>query len=218
MQQHLNLEQVARLVDEEASADEARHLRDCARCAAELEQMNAQSRELAALPNPAVPTHLWPVLESRLTAEGLVRPPVAPWMSRRHAWLRVAAAVLLFAAGAATSRALDGTTTPAEPTSRQQIAAVATPGEAATLVRQTESAYLDALTRYAELSETGQTIDPVNRLAALEGIVYTTRAALQESPADPVINGYHLAALSQREALLRQIDQELGEGAEDEWF
>jgi hypothetical protein len=60
----------------------------------------------------------------------------------------------------------------------------------------------------------------VSRLAALEGIVLTTRAALDDAPADPVINGYHLTALEQRDAILRQI-QEVPEESDDneqEWY
>jgi hypothetical protein len=35
--------------------------------------------------------------------------------------------------------------------------------------------------------------------------VITTRAALGQAPTDPVINGYHLTALAQRDAMLKQI-------------
>ena len=60
----------------------------------------------------------------------------------------------------------------------------------------------------------------MSRLAALEGIVLMTGAALSEAPADPVINGYHLTALEQRDALLRQIDRrnEATEESEQEWY
>lgn len=77
--------------------------------------------------------------------------------------------------------------------------------EALVLMRDAESAYLEALTRYAELAGGVPGGDPMARLAALEGIVLTTRAALGQAPADPVINGYHMTALAQREATLRQI-------------
>ncbi len=80
-----------------------------------------------------------------------------------------------------------------------------TPQEAAALLRTAESAYLAALGRYADLSGGGEEIDPLARLAALESIVATTRAALGNAPADPVINGYHLTAVAQRDALLRQV-------------
>ena len=80
-----------------------------------------------------------------------------------------------------------------------------TPEEAAARLRTAESDYLSALARYAELSGRIDEGDPLARLAALESIVATTRAALGRAPADPVINGYHLTAVAQRDALLRQV-------------
>lgn len=82
--------------------------------------------------------------------------------------------------------------------------AARTAEEAAARLRTAESDYLAALTRFAELSGRAEEGDPVARLAALESIVATTRAALGRAPADPVINGYHLTAVAQRDALLRQ--------------
>jgi hypothetical protein len=67
-----------------------------------------------------------------------------------------------------------------------------------------EDTYFSALTQYSEKAGT-EVSDPNARLAALEGIVLTTRAALAQSPTDPVINGYHLTALAQRDAMLKQI-------------
>ncbi|NJD09438.1 MAG: hypothetical protein FIB01_02985 [Gemmatimonadetes bacterium] len=72
-------------------------------------------------------------------------------------------------------------------------------------LRLAESNYLDALTRFAELSGTTTAGDPAARLAALEGIVLTTRAALGKAPTDAVINGYFLNAVAQRDATIRQI-------------
>jgi hypothetical protein len=77
--------------------------------------------------------------------------------------------------------------------------------DAAALLRQSEELYLAALTRYAELATSADAGDPVSRLAALQSIVMTTQAALSQAPADPVINGYHLTALAQRDATLRQV-------------
>ena len=51
-------------------------------------------------------------------------------------------------------------------------------------------------------------------IAALEGIMLTTEAALREAPADPIINNYHLTALGQRDALVREL--QLAEN--QEWF
>lgn len=97
---------------------------------------------------------------------------------------------------------------PAEPeaTLGTPDAPLRTPEDAARAVRSAERAYLAALRRYAELaSPTAPERDAVARLAALESIVLTTRAALNEAPADPIINGYHLAALAQRDAAIRQV-------------
>ena len=72
-------------------------------------------------------------------------------------------------------------------------------------LREAESRYLEAFARYVE--DRGESIgaDPTNRLAALEGILYTTRAALEASPEDPVLEGFYRSALVQREAMLNDV-------------
>ena len=85
--------------------------------------------------------------------------------------------------------------------------------EAFGMLQEAEGSYLDALARFAELSGSTASDDPTARLAALEGIVLTTRAALAQAPTDPVINGYHLTALAQRDAMLRQV----AAGGADRW-
>jgi hypothetical protein len=77
--------------------------------------------------------------------------------------------------------------------------------EAVAYYRETEALYLNALTRMAELGGGSDLGDPYARLAALEAITSITRAALGQAPADPVLNGYHVTALAQRDATLRQI-------------
>lgn len=86
--------------------------------------------------------------------------------------------------------------------------------EAAAVLREAEELYLGALTRYAELATQSPAGDPVARLAALQSIVMTTQAALSEMPTDPVINGYHLTALAQRDATLRQV----AAASSDRWY
>jgi|GEM_PF-389389 len=68
---------------------------------------------------------------------------------------------------------------------------------------QAEVAYLAALQRYARAAD--ETEDPRARLAALERLVGATSAALERAPDDAVINGYHMAALRQRDALRRRL-------------
>src|SRR5690606_18139253 len=102
----------------------------------------------------------------------------------------------------------------------ESLPPAATLGEAAQQLQQAEAYYNAALVNYARAGGDLPGSDPVSRLAALEGIVLTTRAALNESPADPVINGYHLTALEQRDALLRRIGGSDGGSVEheQEWF
>ena len=113
---------------------------------------------------------------------------------------------------------LYGTPAPTDAPDWQVLAANAsrarTPDEAARFVRDAEGAYLAAMTRLAELTA-AQSSDPAVRLATLDGIVVTTAAALERSPADPVINGYHLAARAQRDALLRTVSSS---PAQDPWY
>lgn len=259
---HLNLEALARLVDEAPTALEAAHLAACAQCRDELQVLHEQTAQLAALPALQPPPEDWDRLEQRLQEEGLIRTPLAAYArSRQHSpWLtygaRAAAAVALFAVGTLTGRALQPEPAPgmaatrtapvidatAPAPARDAIPAVLEPEEsgiieaepapprrltagggasraprdaeeAFDLLQQAESSYLEALARFAELSGSTRTDDPTARLAALEGIVLTTRAALAQAPTDPVINGYHLTALAQRDATLRQVSA----GAADRW-
>jgi hypothetical protein len=88
------------------------------------------------------------------------------------------------------------------------------PEEAARLMREVEALYYQALIRLAETAPAAESGDPLTRLAVLEGITTLTGTALGQAPADPVLNGYHLAALAQREATLKQIAAR----TTDSWF
>ncbi len=244
--QHLTLEALARLVDESPEAGEGEHLAACDECRAELEAMRGDTAALGRL-GAIEPTGAeWAALAARLEREGLIAPTGDSRGMFARRWtprlLRLAAALALYAVGAASGLALrsrppatvavaPGTTSavrttaapvagaPAEPpvaeatpepaatqadlTSTEQPA---TPAEAMRAVRAAEQQYLRAYSRYAELtSAQPQDDDPVARVAALQSIVLTTQAALDRAPADPVINGYHLTAVAQRDAALRQI-------------
>jgi hypothetical protein len=208
--QHLSPTDLARLVDESATRQESEHLRACSACHGELLALREQKFQLAILPDPPAPEGSWERLEARMQAEGVLR-TAAMRRGAPEAFLLAAAAIALFLLGMATGHAFFD--------SPQVIASLETtePGtvaEAAEAVRAAEAEYLRALTRYAELSDIGDDPDPLTRLAALEGIVLTTRAALRTAPADPVINTYHLTAIGQRDALMRRIST----AEADEWF
>ena len=93
------------------------------------------------------------------------------------------------------------------------------PAERASVLRaerelaEAEGAYVAALQRYAAIADPASGADPVTRMAALERMIATTREALERTPGDPVINGYHLAAVRERDALSRQLA-----GADKDWF
>lgn len=203
--QHLSEEDLARLVDEGAAEGEALHLEMCEECRLGLEELSAQTRALAGLPEVAPPPAAWTALRKRLAEEELLR-GVAGSPRVWTGWpMRAAAGLALFLAGTATGTLLPVRGAPTAAVIGGPAPAVETiPVEER--LREAEAAYVAALTEYSEATGAGQTFDPLNQLAALEGIVLTTRAALEEAPADPVINGYHLSALGQRNAILRQID------------
>ena len=232
--QHLMPETLARLVDEAPNDVESRHLAECDECRADLEGMRADYAALKNLPMIEPPPTEWPELEARLLEEGLIRRGFG--VSRWATWSRAAAAVALFALGTATGTFVLGGSTPARSPSASRAALAgrdvlpvlntqtgpvmvnavkpANADEALALYRQAEAVYLDALTRVAELGGQSEGGDPVARIAALESIAAITRSALEEAPADPVINGYHLTALAQKEATLRQI----AATRSDRWF
>ena len=210
---HLNLESLARLVDEPASPAEAEHLAACVDCQEELKALCVQTRVLADLPEMDPPAGAWEDLEVRLRAERLVRTaPRAPWFATPG--LRIAAGLLLFVLGGISGAALRGGN-PAPLAVNEHVALPAAPLNAGQELRQAEAAYRAALARHAELVGVPESANPAARLATLETIVLTTQEALRQAPADPVINGYHLAAVSQRDATLRHYARATDE---QPWF
>ena len=79
-----------------------------------------------------------------------------------------------------------------------------------------EVLYQTAALFLAEHDSSGYTPDnPAvmrRRLATLDQVGETVREALHESPYDPVINGYYLTTLGEREATLRQLNTALPAG------
>jgi hypothetical protein len=275
--QHLDLEQLARLVDEPAEPAEAEHLRGCLVCRRELAEMRAQTAALGELGEMEPPADAWTALEARLLEEKLIREParVRPiGFSRVH--LRIAASLALFlmggAAGAllwrtpdarqirtmdpAVAQAPRSTPRPAslmsapevtyvmdapvqapaadgngarlamngaETSAPRVVAPPRTPPQRATaeeadraareLVRA-QATYMAALQRLAAIADPRSGNAPETRMAALDRLVQLTAEALERVPGDPVINGYHLAAVAEREALRREMEKD----AQATWF
>jgi len=277
--QHLNLETLARLVDEPATGDEAAHVASCLVCRRELDEMRAQTRALAGLSDPEPAPDAWFALETALRAEGLIRdvPARAGVRYAGRGWLRIAAGVALFLMGGAAGVYLRGDRQPqlatAPETVRGEPVVVRGPGavdggrfaanqpdaaemdlrgplvvepidpgqsvrltsmgedraarvprtrrsapspEIASAERQlaeAEAGYMAALQRYAAIADPQSGADAATRMAALDRMINTTGAALESAPDDPVANGYHLAALRERDDLRRQLAQ-----TDKDWF
>ena len=201
---HLTLEALARLVDEAPENHEEAHLAACGECRAELDALREQTEALGMLPKLLPPPDSWPELRRQMVKDGIIR------NGRR--WrpgptlTRVAAALLLFVGGGAAGYLARGpVVAPVE-----RVAEAPAPESAASAadltqeVERTEEMFAAALDRFMRASGT-EAPDPAARLAALDNIVLTTAEALNESPADPVINSYHLTAVAQRKQLIRQL-------------
>jgi hypothetical protein len=143
--------------------------------------------------------------------------------------VQAAAGVLLLAGGAIVGRISAGApplpvgaasnASPTAATDAGQATQVARLRDSATFASiddarsaqlRSEALYQQAAAYLAEHDTTGaQDYNPEmvkSRLAALDQMISTTRAAMREAPHDPVINGYYLTTVGQREAALRQLN------------
>jgi hypothetical protein len=82
--------------------------------------------------------------------------------------------------------------------------------EARLAQQRSEAVYQEAAAFLAQHDTTGASDgSPVayrSRLAAFDQVISTMQGAMHEAPHDPVINGYYLTTLGQREATLRQMN------------
>jgi hypothetical protein len=290
--QHLDLETIARLVDEAPEPYEAEHLRGCLVCRRELAEMRAEVEALGNLGEIDPPAGGWAALEARLMEEKLIGVPAAPSSARflglYRPPMRIAAALALFLLGGASGALLlrgmgsdaadarvavddapaaEDAARPAsrpstlldpelviitEPAARPVAAAPAVDGSGARLAMnggaaaearrpegvvppertaprratraeanraarelvQAQAEYVAALQRVAAIADPASGNDADTRLAALDQLVQLTASALERVPGDPVINGYHLAAVAERDALRR----EMAKDAATAWF
>ena len=228
---HISGEGLARIVSEGPTPKEAEHLETCSICKGELRALEEQTEAVGSLPDLRPPAGDWEALEARLVSEGLIRSSglahkTTRWWS--SGWLQAAAALVLFLGGTAFGSGF-------LPSSEQGDLAQGTPPsglelipvnggplpvsnltEAAEAVNLAERYYMDALLQYRQLldSQGDPTYigDPTTRFAAIETIVAAGRAAVQQSPADPFLNGVLVNALAERQALLRNASLTPGNG------
>jgi len=220
---HLPSDRLAALADEAPTAAELAHLAGCAECARE----RAAYQNLAELAGAesarlGTPLTTWEALAPALVADGVIDSGRGfSWRARRvhRPWLQAAAAVLLVAGGVMGGRmsaradvfpsdraqrvAARPATTDSAPTFR-------TVDDARLAQAQAQSLYQSATAFLAQQDTAGQAVDSPSamrtRLAALDRARDVMGEALNDAPYDPVINGYYLTTLGQREATLRQLN------------
>ena len=203
---HLSPERLAALVDESPTTAELGHLAGCAECARE-RTVYRNLGELAANESATIgaPLSEWSSVRRALVADGVLDTGQGGLASvsrrMRSLWLQAAAAVLLVAGGMMAGRYTAGAS----------ILAMNTPGPGAANPAAADSApSIDSTAHFAQSDTAGRAPESPGamrtRLAALDQAYRVMGRALDEAPYDPVINGYYLTTLSQREATIRQLN------------
>lgn len=221
---HLSPERLAALVDETPTAAELAHLAGCGECARE----RAAYRNLVELavngsPSIASPLTSWEALRPALARDGIVEGGKrGQGVNRRArtAWLQAAAAVLFVAGGMIGGRLSVGASalpigasanaTRTTPAITDSVARFQSVDDARTAQTQAQVAYQNATAFIAQHDTlTAPAESPAamrTRLAALDRTRQVLGEALNQAPYDPVINGYYLTTVGQREATLRQMN------------
>ncbi|MEJ7812064.1 MAG: hypothetical protein WKG32_16750 [Gemmatimonadaceae bacterium] len=182
-EQHLDDEALALLADEEPTLAQRMHLGHCVPCAERLRAFRELTQALGELDDRPAPPGVWTAVEAALRPGSA--PVTRPWSRWRVgtptvALPRLAAAALLLAAGAAGAAG-------------------------GAMLGRGPSAGDGRSGADAGPAFTSAGANPTTRLAALDAMLLTTRAALRDAPADPVLRRYHAQMERERTALLRDI-------------
>ena len=230
---HLHTERLAELADGTATLEEATHLASCDVCAQERAAYTSLLAMAHAEREPfGLPLTRWDAIAAELSVPAAElqpsEPVIAPARRSSRRMLQIAAGLLLVAGGAMMGRVSAGAR--ALPDNRAPLGAIASAAQSATrsssdssgfgsvdearaAQQRSELLYQQAAAFLARVDTTGAgSGSPVayrSRLAALDQVISTTREAMREAPHDPVINGYYLTTLGQREATLRQLNSAL---------
>ena len=221
---HLPPERLAALADEAPSAPEMAHLASCDECARERaayislgEIANAESAQIGA------PLTTWESLAPVLIEDGVIDSGRGLQLRAhrvRRPWLQAAAAVLFVAGGMMAGRVTAGASVlplhePGTIASNAVTVADSVPhfrsiDEARAAQTQSQLLYQSATSFLAQRDTASRAPDSPagmrTRLAALDRTRQVMGEALQDSPYDPVINGYYMTTLGQREATLQQLN------------
>jgi len=216
---HLSPERLAALADDPPTAAELAHLTGCADCTRERAAHRAL-HQLAAGGARSIGTPLttWESLRPALVADGVIDSGrgFATRARPRSGWLQAAAAALLVAGGAVGGRMSVRLSGPGASGSSVGLAQIdsaprfRTLDEARSAQTQSQVLYQNATAYLAQHDTTGHVIESPaamrTRLAALDRTQQVLNQALNEAPYDPVINGYYLSMVGQRDATLRMIN------------
>jgi hypothetical protein len=216
---HLSPERLAALADDPPTAAELAHLTGCADCTRERAAHRAL-HQLAAGSARSIGTPLttWESLRPALVADGVIDSGrgFATRARPRSGWLQAAAAAMLVVGGAVGGRMSVRLSAPGVSGSSVGLAQIdsaprfRTLDEARSAQTQSQVLYQNATAYLAQHDTTGHVIESpasmLTRLAALDRTREVLNQALNEAPYDPVINGYYLSMVGQRDATLRMIN------------
>jgi hypothetical protein len=228
---HLSTDRLAALGDEQPTATEAAHLAMCQPCARERDAYRTLVAMAEAERIPfGLPLTRWDSIAAALDADAHATPPARDRRTRSGWPMQAAAGLLLLVSGAMLGRASAGlalltdrgsdraaaTASAAPRTTRSDNDSVfASVEEARAAQRRSEQRYQQAVAYLARYDSTavddGSPVAYKSRLAALDRVISATSEAMREAPHDPVINGYYLTTLGQREATIRQLSTALPE-------
>ena len=214
--ERLNLEQLARLVDEPPTPEEQAILDGDPRLRHELEALRSQTVALKDLPAVLPPPGGWHELEGKLRSAGLIDARRgAPVVWRK--WLQMAAALAIFTGGTAFGWAT-GSAPRSAPGPEDRSANGAADSGAASFsslddaklaVQAAEERLMRTYDEYRRMFDAGNRrqapSDPAARLAGIEALLAASQAAVAESPGDQFFNGFLLSTLAERQQTLRQI-------------
>lgn len=230
---HLPIERLAELADGEPDATERAHLAECVMCSTELA---AYERLVAAASDErrriAPPLTNWRSLRVPLREEGLIitqEHQIAEYRrSVVRGWARRAAvAVLMVGSGLVLGRFSAGLTLP-QALAMQPIAAdslaegmvsvqeFASTAAAMETLRRAQREYEQAalyLATHDTTSVEGASDIYRTRLAALDQMTEASLRALEQAPADPIMNQVYLTTLGAREMTLSRLATTLPTGA-----
>ncbi len=222
---HLITDRLAAIADDTPTPDEATHLAGCWDCRAEVAAYRRLARMAAMAPAYSEPLSAWSALAPQLRAEGIIvdaqrsgggvvsiadhgaSRPLKTWT------LRIAAGLALLVGGGIAGRATATQSLEFEPALANSVVPASqyqSPDEAIRALSVAQQQYQSAAAFLASRDSSsrfvGMNQDSYEaRLAALDEIAATTRAALYRAPQDPLLNQYYLTTLGAREATLREI-------------